>query len=148
MKTYYGLKGVPKGGPFMAEPRGRWLVSDSMPQTEWVGRYAIPIPDSIHDIKLPEAPPGFTIQITNWEYGDVAEILHIGPYSAEKATVERLRNFVHARGFRIVGEHEEVYLKGPGMFFKGNPKHYYTIIRYQVAKADFTATKPDTVRGQ
>jgi hypothetical protein len=46
--------------------------------------------------------------------------------------VDKLREFVAAEGFEIAGQHEEEYLKGPGMFFRGNPDNYLTILRYPV----------------
>jgi effector-binding domain-containing protein len=73
--------------------------------------------------------------ITTWAYGDVAEILHVGPYNAEQPDIERLLNFISAQGYRLVGEHEEEYVKGPGMMFSGDPQQYLTIIRLRVEKA-------------
>lgn len=35
---------------------------------------------------------------------------------------------------RVVGEHEEEYVKGPGMLFAGDPEQYLTIIRLRVEK--------------
>ena len=35
----------------------------------------------------------------------------------------------------LQGEHEEEYIKGPGMLSKGNPQKYLTIIRYRVKQA-------------
>jgi hypothetical protein len=139
MKTYFGIKGVPKGGPDFKPPRARWPMPASVPQDQWIGRYAMPVPDSIRELTLPKAPEGLTIQLTMWEYGDVAEILHIGPYEKEEPTIKRLHEFINSKGFAITGEHEEEYLRGPGMFFRGNPEKYYTIIRYRVAKSDSTA---------
>jgi hypothetical protein len=60
-------------------------------------------------------------------------VLHVGPYSAEEADIVSLHAFVAASGRRIVGEHEEEYVRGPGMFFAGDPQHYLTIIRVRVA---------------
>lgn len=74
------------------------------------------------------------VKIEYWEYGQVAEILHIGSYSEESPTIERLHQFIKDSGYKIVGDHEEEYLKGPGMFFKGNPAKYRTIIRCRVEK--------------
>jgi hypothetical protein len=139
LRTYYGLRGVPLGGPRMACPRARWPLSDSLPESEWVGRYAMPIPDSISDPKLPNPPQGLTIGIETWDYGDVAEILHIGSYETEKADIARLDSFIHSKGMVAYGDHEEEYVKGPGMFFRGNPKSYFTIIRYRVKNPDTIA---------
>jgi hypothetical protein len=138
MRAYFGLKGVPKGKGAPA-PRARWSLSTSLPPDEWHGSYAMPISDSVKVSDLPKPGKGLSIAVSKWKYGLVAEILHIGPYDAESADVNRLCDFVKKSGYAITGEHEEEYLRGPGMFFKGNPKEYYTIIRYRVVKADSTA---------
>ena len=70
--------------------------------------------------------------ITTWAYGDVAEILHVGPYNAEQPDIERLLNFIKSRGYRVVGDHEEEYVRGPGMLFASDPDKYLTIIRLRV----------------
>jgi hypothetical protein len=144
MKAYFGIKGVPKGGPEFKPPRARWPMPASVPQEEWIGRYAMPVPEIIGGVKLPVAPEGMTIKLTTWEYGEVAEILHRGPYEKETPAIERLHGFIESQGYRIIGEHEEEYLKGPGMFFGGNPERYCTIIRYRVEKKDRTAVAAQT----
>jgi hypothetical protein len=122
-KTFFGLKGVR-----MSAPRGRWLNIATDPKDQWIGLYGLPIPDSITD--LPEGAQDARIE--EWEYGEVAEILHIGPYSEETPTIEKLHAFIEENGYRIAGPHEEEYLKGPGM--AASPTDYWTIIRYSVKK--------------
>jgi hypothetical protein len=73
--------------------------------------------------------------ITTWVYGDVAEMLHVGRYSAEEPDINRLRKFIDSQGYRVVGDHEEEYVKGPGMMFAGDFDTYLTIIRLRVEKA-------------
>jgi len=58
----------------------------------------------------------------------VAQILHIGPYSEEGATVERLHKFIADSGYEIAGVHEEEYLTKP------EAKVQKTIIRYPIKK--------------
>ena len=94
----------------------------------------MPVPDEVTTLPEYEAEAGLKVALTTWEYGEVAEILHIGPYDKEDQTIAKLMTFIEQQGYEIIGEHEEEYLKGPGMFFKGNPEKYYTIIRYQVKK--------------
>lgn len=129
--TYYTLKDVPKG-PTQPAPRGRWPIAFDAPKTEWVGRFALPIPDTV--VALPEQSDDSTrqVRISIWEYGDVAEILHIGPYTTETETIERLMTYINDSGYEVVGDHEEEYLRGPGMFPPVPPASYYTIIRYRV----------------
>ncbi|WP_419942359.1 hypothetical protein [Candidatus Palauibacter sp.] len=43
-------------------------------------------------------PEGVTAAIATWDYGTVAEILHVGRYEAERPTIERLEAFVEAEG--------------------------------------------------
>lgn len=73
----------------------------------------------------------------------MAEILHVGPYTAEAPTISRLKKFIVESGFEVIGEHEEEYLKGPGMFFKGNPEKYYTIIRYRIRRSAAQGASPE-----
>lgn len=134
-KTYFSLKWVPKKGKTVPAPRVRWPQAASMPKTEWLGRYAMALPDTIKDIPLPPAPMDLTIQVATWEYGEVAEILYTGPYDKEEPAIKQLHGFIKESGYEITGEHEEEYLRGPGMFFRGDPEKYVTIIRCRITKA-------------
>jgi hypothetical protein len=121
--TFFSLRGVK-----MTPPRARWLNTLSDPRNEWKGLYALPLPDSV--TSLQSQVEG--VKIDHWEYGEVAEILHIGAYSDETPTIERLINFIVEQGYEIAGPHEEEYLRGPE---SGNDtSKYLTIIRYQVRK--------------
>lgn len=134
--TYYSLEGVSRFGRPPA-PRVRWMHPDTTPKDQWLGHYGLPLPDSVTE--LPNvAAGGLRTTITTWAYGDVAEILHVGPYSREQADIERLLRFIDARGYRVTGEHEEEYVKGPGMLLAGDPEEYLTIIRLPIEPATLT----------
>jgi hypothetical protein len=133
MRTYYGLKGVAKGGAAFKAPRARWPDAGGAPGG-WTGLYAMPVPDSVTELPAGRSEAGLEVGLTTWEYGEVAEILHVGPYSAEEPTVARLKSFIAERGYEIAGDHEEEYLRGPGMLFAGDPSGYLTLIRYPVRK--------------
>jgi hypothetical protein len=115
-------------GARMAPPRARWLNTLTDPRDEWVGLYALPLPDSVDS--LPAGVEG--VKIDFWEYGEVAEILHIGAYSEETPTIEKLFAFISEQGYEIAGPHEEEYLRGP----ESGPdtSRYMTIVRYQIKK--------------
>lgn len=125
-KTFFSLPGVQ-----MAAPRARWSSRDrgADAKSEWTGYYALPLPASVTG--LPAGIQGVKIEV--WSYGEVAEILHVGPYAAEGPTIQALHKFIADQGYVIAGLHEEEYLVGPGM---GNapPESYRTLIRYQVKK--------------
>lgn len=61
--------------------------------------------------------------------GSAAQIMHVGPYSAEKATIEKLHDFIKAAGYKFAGhrqKHHEIYLGDPR---KTAPEKLKTIIR-------------------
>jgi hypothetical protein len=121
--TFFSLPGVN-----MAPPRARWLNQLTDPRNEWLGLYALPLSDSVISLQLQVKG----VKIDYWEYGEVAEILHVGAYSEENPTIEKLLAFIAEQGYEITGPHEEEYLKGP----ESGPEasKYMTIIRYQVRK--------------
>jgi len=134
MRAYYALDGVPKGGPSFKPPRARWPNAGGSPG-EWTGLYAMPVPDSVTKMPPGDGKDGLEVALATWEYGEVAEILHVGAYSAEEPTIARLKGFVSDQGYEVAGPHEEEYLRGPGMLFAGDPGGYLTLIRYQVRKS-------------
>ncbi len=121
--TFFKLPGAK-----MAPPRSRMLNPPTDPRNEWVGLYALPLPDSVDS--LPAGSEG--VKIDYWEYREVAEILHVGAYSEETPTIEKLLAFIAVQGYEIAGPHEEEYLRGP----ESGPdsSKYMTIIRYQVRR--------------
>jgi hypothetical protein len=131
--TYFKLKGVSRTGKPPA-PRARWRFTLETPREQWVGRYALPVPDAVTDVPA-ATTSSLPIAIATWEYGDVAEILHVGPYSTERPDIDRLHAFIASNGYRVIGDHEEEYVKGPGMIFSGDPGAYLTIIRLRVEKS-------------
>ena len=58
------------------------------------------------------------------------QIMHIGPYSAEGPTIERLHNFIREKGYGLRGKHHEIYLSDPR---RSKPGKLKTIIRQPIA---------------
>jgi len=130
-KTYYKIPGASKS--VTPPPRTRW-TGDVRIKSSWTGYYALPVPDGTASLPPMDREAGYEVRLTTWEYGDVAEVLHAGPYDKETPTIQKLHQFLEQQGYEIIGYHEEEYLKGPGMFLKGDPEQYRTIIRYRVKK--------------
>jgi hypothetical protein len=116
-----------KGIEFKVEPlRARWPDAHLVSKDEWTGYWAIPIPDSTES--LMQKVPGMEVRIEMWSYGVIAQILHLGPFSTEGPTVERLHTFITDSGWRIKGSHEEHYLT------RMDAQEQRTLIRYPVEK--------------
>lgn len=146
-KTYFTLPSVPKG-PNQPAPIARFkglagLSKDlgerakaiaDFTNEDWQGVVGLPVPEAVVELPRRVDSGPFSLRLTYWEYGEVAEILHVGSYETELPQIARLEDFIQAQGYRISGEHEEEYLRGPGMPMV-KPESYYTIIRYPVTKA-------------
>jgi hypothetical protein len=131
--TYYKLDGVSRGRP--PAPRARWPRPEQTSKQTWVGSYALPVPAGA-SLASSAADADLPISIRTWKYGAVAEILHVGRYDNEETDIGRLIDFIVSQGYRVIGDHEEEYVRGPGMFFEGDPNKYLTIIRLRVDTAD------------
>jgi len=118
----------------MVPPKARWPKPFETPINEWVGIWALPVPEEINNV--PEIKNSrYQIKIGCWDYGKVAEILHIGPYEKEIPAIEKLKKFIESNNYEVIPDtHEEEYIRGPGMFGKGDPEKYITIIRYTLKK--------------
>ena len=106
--------------------RARWPDAHLLPKEEWLGIWALPIPEDV--TSLPQKTPGFDVKIERWSYGSVAQILHTGSYLDEGNDVQRLREFIETSSYEIAGAHEEEYLTSP------KAKTQKTMIRYPVTK--------------
>lgn len=62
-------------------------------------------------------------------------MVHRGPYDNVSTTYGRLFEEIQKRGLRPLTPSREVYIKGPGMIFKGNPEKYVTELQIPVAEA-------------
>ncbi len=62
-------------------------------------------------------------------------LIHRGPYDTLKRSYARVMAYAKGQGYEIDLPTREVYLKGPGMIFKGNPKKYLTEIQLPIKSA-------------
>src|SRR6185503_6239669 len=62
--------------------------------------------------------------------GRAAQLLHLGPYAAERGSIERLHEAIAAAGFMPVGRHHEIYLGDPR---RAAPDRLKTILRQAIS---------------
>ena len=63
------------------------------------------------------------------EEGRCVQMLHVGPYADEPASVARMEAFAKEQGLRFRGRHHEIYLSDPR---RVPPERLRTILRYPV----------------
>lgn len=66
------------------------------------------------------------VRLAAFHEGISAQILYIGPYDAETATIARLHEFIAGKGGVLRGKHHEIYLGDPR---KTAPEKLRTVIR-------------------
>lgn len=76
-----------------------------------------------------DSPAFSRLRMRDWEEGRAVQVLHVGPWSEEEATVEKLHAFIAEYGGTTRGKHHEVYLSDPK---RTKPAHLRTIIRQPI----------------
>ncbi len=66
------------------------------------------------------------VRFDPYDKGKAAQIMHVGPFSAEGPTVEKVHRFIKENGSELLGKHHEIYLSN---IRKGNPAKWKTVIR-------------------
>jgi DNA-binding transcriptional MerR regulator/effector-binding domain-containing protein len=61
--------------------------------------------------------------------GRCVSLLHKGPYDQLGRSYAKILDYVRAKKYDVQLPTREVYIKGPGMIFKGNPNKYLTEIQ-------------------
>jgi len=69
------------------------------------------------------------IRLETMEEGLCAQLLHIGPYSAEGPNIIKLHTFIEEQGFSLHGKHREIYLND---MRRTAPDKLKTIIRQPI----------------
>jgi len=62
-------------------------------------------------------------------------LVHRGPYDQLGAVYAKILKQAEERKVRVALPTREVYFKGPGMIFKGNPKNYLTEIQLPLCRS-------------
>jgi DNA-binding transcriptional MerR regulator/effector-binding domain-containing protein len=72
------------------------------------------------------------ISIRQLPGGRCVSLLHKGPYDQLGQSYAKVLAYVRANGYDVRVPTREIYHKGPGMIFRGNPKNYLTEIQIPV----------------
>ncbi len=127
---------------------GLWWVVDErpaldVPRDEWHWQLLIRLPDFIDEAALAAARQTVAekkriaaargVELLRLAEGECAQVLHVGPYADEAATVATLHGFIGSAGLKPRGLHHEIYLSDPA---KTAPEKMRTILRQPVDRID------------
>ncbi len=111
----YGV--MPLEGLWWAEDMTRFSTDD---KSNWLWTAMIMQPEYVTESLIKEAIEQVTkkkgiaaaaqLRFECFHEGRAAQIMHIGPFSAEKPNVDRIHAEINTQGCRLFGKHHEIYL--------------------------------------
>jgi hypothetical protein len=141
----FELKRAHQGLNYRVLPlEGLWWAADMaafqlQDRAKWEWTMMIRQPDLVEPDLVDEAarmvaarrslPAAFRLRLERFDEGQAAQVMHVGPFTAEGPTIERLHAFVTAQGCELAGKHHEIYLGDP---HRTAPERLKTILRQPV----------------
>jgi hypothetical protein len=110
---------------FDPDRRDDWRWTLMIPQPELVSRKVLDLAVAAA-LKKKTLPLLEKLRLEIYDEGQAAQILHVGPYGDEAATIERLHAFISEKGYHFCGKHHEIYLSDPR---RTAPEKLKTILR-------------------
>jgi len=140
----FSLKLGPEKIDYPAMPLdGLWWTDaepfDMVNKASWKWTLMIALPDCITAAMVRQAKKTVKekkalalaeeVRLESFREGPAVQILHIGPYSEEGPTIQKLHQFAAENGYSLSGKHHEVYLSDPR---RTKPEKLRTILRQPV----------------
>lgn len=113
---------------FNIENKDNWKWTLMIMQPEYATRELFH--EAVEQVKRKKNLPALPeVRFEAFSEGKAAQIMHIGPFSEEGPTVEKVHNIIKESGFNLAGKHHEIYLSD---IRKAAPEKWKTIIRQPV----------------
>ncbi|MDR2846421.1 MAG: GyrI-like domain-containing protein, partial [Candidatus Methanoplasma sp.] len=117
----------------MPEDRNEWKWKLMIRQPEYVDKNVFEWASEIVKRKKPKLDVSKAV-LEFIDEGACVQAMHIGPYSTEEQTMEKIREFADANALRLdtdgPGRHHEIYISDPE---KTAPEKMRTVIRFPVS---------------
>jgi hypothetical protein len=118
-----------EGGEFSFGRKDNWAYTVMILQPDHI------TPDMFEEAlrqlrkKKGDQPALSRLRLEAFHEGPCIQIMHLGPYDAEPATIEKMDTFALERGYQLHGKHHEIYLGNP---MRAQPDKLRTILRHPV----------------
>lgn len=109
---------------FVANDKSKWKWTMMIMQPSFV-EVAV-LQAAIAEVQKKKALPAINkLRIENFTEGLCAQVLHVGPFSEEGPTIQKVHAFIEARS-GLAGKHHEIYLSD---IRRADPAKWKTVIR-------------------
>ena len=113
---------------FSSDDKDIWKWTAMIMQPEYVTRAFVD--EALREVEEKKNPPALSkTRFESYDEGLAVQIMHIGPYSEEAPTIEKLHTFAREKGHQLRGKHHEIYLSDPR---RTAPDRLKTVIRQPV----------------
>ena len=110
---------------FSVENKNEWKWTSLIMQPEYVTKEIVN--EALNETRKKKNLPALSkIRFEAFSEGPSAQIMHIGPFSAEGPTIEKIHNFIKKQGYKLSGKHHEIYLSDPR---KSAPEKMKNVLR-------------------
>ena len=132
--TVMALEGLwwSETGEFSLEKTGDWLWTIMIMQPEHITDEMFQEAREEVKRKKGESEALSQARFETFHEGLSVQIMHIGPYSEEPATIERMIAFAEENGYEMRGKHHEIYIGDPR---RSKPENLKTVLRHPVKKS-------------
>ena len=94
---------------FSIEHKDKWKWTSMIMQPEYVTQEMVKAAiEQVNKKKKLAALPLMIFEDYNEE--EAAQIMHIGPFSDEGRTIEKIHSVINEKGYQLAGKHHEIYL--------------------------------------
>ncbi|MGD6806213.1 MAG: GyrI-like domain-containing protein [Candidatus Bathyarchaeia archaeon] len=112
---------------FSTERKDEWKWTAMIMQPKYVTQADFKA--ALEQVKKKNLPALGKVRFELFHEGKAAQIMHIGPYSAEAPNVQKIHDAIKAAGHQLAGKHHEIYLGDPR---KTAPEKLKTVLRQPI----------------
>jgi hypothetical protein len=113
---------------FSTQDKDAWKWTAMIMQPEAVTQELVD--EALQEVAEKKDPPALPkVRFESYAEGLSVQIMHIGPYSEEGPTIQKLHAFAEEKGYQLRGKHHEIYLSDPR---RTKPDRLNTVIRQPV----------------
>ncbi len=119
---------------------GVFDLNDPAPREQWRWKSMIRQPNFVTGEMVEEIRPSVRekrgtmvddVKLESFHEGLCAQVLHVGPYNEEAPTIQLLHDYITEQGYRMRGDHHEIYMSDPR---RSKQEKLKTIIRHPIEK--------------
>ena len=119
-----GLWWVDDMAQFNAQNKDAWKWTSMIMQPKYVTEADYKA--ALEQVKKKKLPMLDKVRFECFHEGKAAQIMHIGPFSAEETNIQKIHATIKASGHQLSGKHHEIYLSNPATTA---PEKLKTVIR-------------------